>query len=389
MDGSAGGGLSSHPGGTDEGRLTAAATAFNLQSPTSGGPQMPQQPHVSTSNAAHPAPTSPVVLQSAAVPSSSQAATLDAYQAGQRPAFGPGPGEEITTVLPRRPVGFATPAPTSATPGMPVWGPPPRYSAPMPPRPQPRRRPPLAWMTAGAAVVATAVCAGLVINFASSSDRPADVTIGAAPTSSTTSTSPSPSSAPEATMPLSALPGVLLDVGTLNSMLGATNLAPRADVSENDTKAFTGGDNDHPECGGVHNAALQRELDNSGYVAVRIQAVSDPHLTENIVDDGAIYYSTAKAANDFVAKQAQAWAKCNGVTLHPDPADGIWMVGTVANRGGMVSVISTQEGAEGWQCQRALTARNNVVIDVNSCGFNRTDQAIAIATRMADRVTPR
>ncbi|ORB66490.1 sensor domain-containing protein [Mycobacterium scrofulaceum] len=191
-------------------------------------------------------------------------------------------------------------------------------------------------------------------------------------------------------MPLSALPGVLLDVTTLNSMLGVSNLTPRADVSRNDTLAFSGGDNDHPECGGVHHPALQRELDNSGYLGVRIQAVSDPRMTENIVDDGAIYYSTAKAANDFVDKQAQAWEKCNGITLHPDPAlhDGIWMVGTVANRGGMVSVINTQEGAEGWQCQRALTARNNVVIDVNSCGFNRNDQAIAIATRMADRVTP-
>lgn len=246
-------------------------------------------------------------------------------------------------------------------------------------------------MTVGAAVVATAVCAGLVINFASGSDGPSDVKISATPASSSTSSSARPSTAPAATMPLSALPSVLLDVATLNSMLGATNLVPREDVLQNDTKAFSGGDNDHPECGGVHNVALQRELDNSGYVAVRIQAVSDPRLMENIVDDGAIYYSTANAANDFVAKQAQAWAKCNGAILHPDPAlhDGIWMIGTVANHGGMVSVISTQEGAEGWQCQRALTARNNVVIDVNSCGFNRTDQAIAIATRMADRVTAR
>lgn len=348
---------------------------------------MPNQPTAPITNAAHAAPPSHVA-PSAATPASTQAATRDAHQPGQRPSFGPGPGEEITTVLPRGPIGFVNPAATSPAPGMPVWGPPPVHAVPMFPRPQVRRRLPKAWLTVGTAVVATAVAAGLVINFASGSDGPADMKISAAPASNTTL--PKPSSAPEATMPLSALPGVLLDVATLNTMLGATNLVPRADVLQNDTKAFSGGDNDHPECGGVHNAVLQRELDNSGYVAVRIQAVSDPHLTENILDDGAIYYPTAKAANDFVAKQAQAWPKCNGVTLHPDPAlnDGIWTVGTVANRGGMLSVISTQEGAEGWQCQRALTARNNVVIDVNSCGFNRTDQAIAIATRMADRVTP-
>lgn len=350
---------------------------------------MPDQPNVPITRAAHDAPTSHVVPQWAAAPADSQAEARDVYQPGQRPAFGPGPGEEITTVLPRRPIGFAGPASIPpAAPGMPAGGAPAGYS-PSPSRPAPnRRRLPLAWITAGSAVVATALCVGLVINFASGSDGPADVRI--APSSSATSTAPSPSSTPAATMPLSALPGVLLDVTTLNSMLGVSNLTPRADVSRNDTLAFSGGDNDHPECGGVHHPALQRELDNSGYLGVRIQAVSDPRMTENIVDDGAIYYSTAKAANDFVDKQAQAWEKCNGITLHPDPAlhDGIWMVGTVANRGGMVSVINTQEGAEGWQCQRALTARNNVVIDVNSCGFNRNDQAIAIATRMADRVTP-
>lgn len=347
---------------------------------------MPDQHHAPITTAAHDDPTSWAAPQLTAALAGPQSAE----RPGQRPAFGPGPGEEPTTVLPRRPVGFAGPTPMPPAPGMPAWGPPPGYCPPRPPQPSVRRRLRSKWMTVGAAVAVSAVCAGLVISFATGSDDPGDVPIGAAPASNATAAPPSPSSAPAATTPLSALPGVRLDAATINSIEGATNLVPRPDAG-NDTLAFIGGDTDRPECGEIHGVALQKNLDNSGYLAVRTQSLMDPHQTEHVIDDAAIYFSTAKAASDFVAKQAQAWPKCNGATLHPVPAPGepstIWTVGTVTNRDGMLTVSDTEEGAEGWQCQRVLTARNNVVIDVRSCGMD--PHGIAIATRMADRVTPR
>lgn len=347
---------------------------------------MLDQPDVPLTHAAHDAPTSRALPQWAAVPVSPPATGRDAYQPGARPAFGPGLGEEITTVLPRGPVGFVGPAPIP--PGRPVWGPPPGYLPPMPPRPRIRRRPPRAWIAVGVVVVAAIVCAGLVINFAGGSDGPAGVSNGAAPATNTTAVPPGPSSAPPPTMPLSDLPGVRLDVATVSSIEGATNLVPRPDVS-NDALVFIGGDNDRPECGEIHGVALQKDYDNSGYLAVRTQSLMDPRQTDHVIDDAAVYFSTAKAASDFVAKQAQAWPKCNGVTLHPAPAPGeapsIWMVGTAANRDGVLTVTNVQEGAEGWQCQRVLTARNNVVIDVRDCGEH--PQGVTIAARMADRVT--
>lgn len=305
----------------------------------------------------------------------------------KRPPLGPGPGEEVTTVLPRRPVGFAGPSPVSpALPGVPPWGAVPGHSPITAAHPARQRKG--TWIAGAAAVAAVTVCAALGIHAASGSKGPADMKIGAAPASNTTAAQPSPSAAPIPPMPLSALPGIRLDVATINSIEGATNIVPRPDAS-NDTGAFVGGDNDRPDCGEIHGVALQKDLDNSGYLAVRTQSLMDPRQTEHLIDDAAIYFSTAKAANDFVTKQAQAWPKCNGATLHPAPAPGeepsIWMVGSVTNRDGMLTVTNIEEGAEGWQCQRALTARNNVVIDVRSCAVN--PQAITIATRMADRVT--
>lgn len=64
-----------------------------------------------------------------------------------------------------------------------------------------------------------------------------------------------------------------------------------------------------------------------------------------------------------------------------------WSVGTVTSRDGVLTVVLTEEGAEGWACQRAMIARNNVVIDTRSCGFNTIDQAATIAKQIADRVS--
>lgn len=304
------------------------------------------------------------------------------------PSLG-GPGEEITTVLPRRPYALGGPPPAPPASISPSWGFAPAHPVPAPTVP-PRQawQGKATWIVGAIAIAVVTACAALGIHAASSSDSGPDPKGAAAPNASPAQPSASP--APAATMPLSALPGLRLDVATINSIEGATNIAPRAEVT-NDAAAYIGGDNDHPECGEIHGVALQKDLDNSGYLAVRTQALQDPRQTDHVIDDGAIYFSSAKAANDFVAKQAQAWPKCNGATLHPAPAPGespsIWMVGTAANHDGMLTVTNTEEGAEGWQCQRALTARNNVVIDVRDCGV--TPQAITIATRMADRVTPR
>ncbi|OBG66737.1 hypothetical protein A9X05_08535 [Mycobacterium sp. E3298] len=240
----------------------------------------------------------------------------------------------------------------------------------------------------GAAVVVTLGAAGLAINVAASPDDTASSTVLPAPKTSAAPVSPGP--APEApTVPLSALPGLLLDVAMINSIEGATDIAPAPD-SGNDHTAYSGLTTDRPECGEIQAPALESELDGSGWIGVRTQSLQDRDGARHLNHSAAIYFGTAKAANDFAAKQAQAWPRCNGASLHlttrREPTS-VWTAGTATNRDGMLSITNTQEGAGGWQCQRALAARNNIVIDVRSCGENRTDQAITIATRMAERVT--
>ncbi|VBA32276.1 Serine/threonine-protein kinase PknH [Mycobacterium persicum] len=353
---------------------------------------MPDHPHWHLTDKTQPAPTPHRALQPTATPAGPVEAPRSAHRPGQTPFMGSGPGEQVTAVLPRRPflVAGGPPVPP-ARPGMPTWGPVPG-SPPDFIQARRRRFPKWAPIAAGAAVMVTLVGASMVINLASSTDNnTASSTRLPAPTTSTPLLDPVPTPQPP-TVPLSALPGLMLDVATINSIEGTTDIAPIPGDIGKDDYAFSGVSTDRGECSEIHAPALVEELDNSGWVGVRTQSLADPKGATHINHSAAIYFATAKAANDFAAKQAQAWRKCNGATLHVTERgypSSIWIAGTATDHQGMLSITNIQEGGGGWQCQRALTARNNIVIDVRSCGKNRTDQAITIATRMAARVTPR
>ncbi|MBV8787029.1 MAG: sensor domain-containing protein, partial [Mycobacterium sp.] len=40
----------------------------------------------------------------------------------------------------------------------------------------------------------------------------------------------------------------------------------------------------------------------------------------------------------------------------------------------------------GWECQRALSVANNVIVDVNACGYHISDQAGQIADKIVTKV---
>jgi hypothetical protein len=53
-----------------------------------------------------------------------------------------------------------------------------------------------------------------------------------------------------------------------------------------------------------------------------------------------------------------------------------------------LSVTTTEKDAKapGWACGRALLARNNVVVDVNTCSPDPGDTAVKIANQIASKV---
>jgi hypothetical protein len=64
----------------------------------------------------------------------------------------------------------------------------------------------------------------------------------------------------------------------------------------------------------------------------------------------------------------------------------VWTVGPVSNTNGVLSFIQTV-AATAWTCQRALTAANNVVIDVFACSKDpAASGAVNIAHQIAAKV---
>jgi hypothetical protein len=62
-------------------------------------------------------------------------------------------------------------------------------------------------------------------------------------------------------------------------------------------------------------------------------------------------------------------------------------MGAASDRDGMLSMVHTEEDTDtGWACERALTIRNNVAVDVEACTEHRTDQGEVVATAIAAKV---
>jgi hypothetical protein len=294
-----------------------------------------------------------------------------------------GINDQATVVRSRAHRVVAYPSPPSGPPFPPPgWHPGPALA----PLPTPRGNRRLRWAVIGgvaAAALAITLGTGLVVTAADDSEVAAVDTAAIPPPSPPSSSTP----APAPVVALSALPGLLLNTATINSIEGSHSIAVLAGGET--ALAYSGLDNDRPDCGEIQGPALQSALDNSGWVGVRTQSLADPNGTEHLINNAVIYYPSAQAANDFAAKQAEAWARCNGATLHTtssSDAPSIWLVATTTDEGGVLSVTTTQEGGGGWGCQHALVVRNNIVTDSRSCGESRTDQARSMASRMADRI---
>jgi serine/threonine kinase PknH len=264
------------------------------------------------------------------------------------------------------------PIPPHATiPGFP----PPGY--PRPPQRDSRRM----WgaLAGGFAVVVIAVTI-VVVLVAGPASQQQDASAG----SETAPASPS-TSAPPAMVDVSALPGLLLDAATINTLEGAIAMQVQPDPKP--TIPYTGGETNRPECAGLYHPATRVALEGSGWVAMQSQYLREPGDDwRHAVTQTVISYPNAQGAADFAAGQARNWAKCAGRSITvTTPKDGpvTWSVGRTGTNDGVLTAVLTQEGAAGWACQRALVARGNVAVDIRSCGDNIVDQAGAIARKIA------
>ncbi|MGB9308581.1 MAG: sensor domain-containing protein [Mycobacterium sp.] len=233
------------------------------------------------------------------------------------------------------------------------------------------------------------VAAGLLIAGCSESDK------GSGPASTTTTSTTA--TRPPVAQP--ALDGLLPTPDEVNAAMGVTGMA----VQQNATAMQTDYDKKWPpECFFASGSAEDPAYANSGFTAVRLQVVgapappADQNAAPPSATTGLVLFPSSKEASAFFTASAQKWAACSDRqwTVPPEGANDAeqrMQTKPLTNANGVLSLTLTGSivGAGiniTMTCQRALTVRNNVAIDINTCGKDPGDTAVTIANQVGGKV---
>lgn len=193
-----------------------------------------------------------------------------------------------------------------------------------------------------------------------------------------------------------SLPALLLSAPEVAAALDGDELTITSDVSRmwNDSHMSTdGGRVDAAGCLAIVGAAQQGVYADSGWTGMHGQVLREPptapqwsHYTVQAV----VLFPTSAAAVDFFTKSQSSWAGCSDRELTypqaPTP-EQLWSVGPSRTSLGVLTVSRTQRGPQRWFCQRALTVRASVAVDVEACSLDApTSAAAAIASMIGERL---
>ena len=193
---------------------------------------------------------------------------------------------------------------------------------------------------------------------------------------STTSTTAPP-------VAVNALEGLLLSPAQINTAMGATGMTASGTYT---TMGEFSADVSDKACLPMHNNADAAVYAGSAWSALVSSSLREPSDTyDHFVSQAVVLFPSGHDAGAFFTASAQSWPACSNRRYSVKPDEG-WTVGQVSNTNGTLSATQTEEGHNGWNCQRALTVANNVAIDVSACSDIPSDVAINIAHQIAANV---
>jgi hypothetical protein len=204
-------------------------------------------------------------------------------------------------------------------------------------------------------------------------------------TKASTTTSTTTTKAPPPALE-GALKGFLLAPEQINAVLETTDMKV---TNSRDKMSDDSGTMTPRECLAVDGAAQAQVYAGGGFIAERDQTLNrqeGDNLT-HFAEQAVVLFSSPKQASDFFNASVQQWQGCREYTHIQSKTR--WTVGAISNANGVLSTTSTLQDAPstGWKaCGRALTAKNNVVIDVNTCSVDPKNSAVDIANQIAAKV---
>lgn len=208
---------------------------------------------------------------------------------------------------------------------------------------------------------------------------------GCAMTTSGTATpaAPIPPAVPE------TLASLLLSDADVSAALSGDVVMTR-EVAEpwNDSAAF-----DSPDCLAVAGAAQRGVYDGSGWTAMRGRILREAPAAgswSHFAVQAVVLFPTAQSAADFFSRSQRSWAGCSDreLTYAQQPApDQVWSVGPAATDRGVLTLSRSQRSPQQWACQRALTVRGDVAVDIEACSLEGpTTAAESMAAQIGERL---
>ena len=192
---------------------------------------------------------------------------------------------------------------------------------------------------------------------------------------------------PTSSVPASALDGLLLSAGDIDTVMGThgmvahppfTNLAQHSNLLPN------------RNCLGIWQVGEAAIYDGSSLTGFRGQDLRQPDTDtwDAMVVQAVVSYPAADAAQAFFSESADRWSKCTNhhvnMTVNDQPQPKLFF-GNLTKTDTELSMPVTRGGNER-SCQRVLSVVSNIIVDVAACNHDATDQAATIAQKIKERV---
>jgi PknH-like extracellular domain len=180
----------------------------------------------------------------------------------------------------------------------------------------------------------------------------------------------------------SKLDDVLLSIGELNGIVGSTRMTTTVELDEMSDHSEEVSD---PDCLGSMYGAEELVYEFSDWTAVLDQVASEPDEdNDHWVEQTAVLYPSAEDAQNFFNDSKSTWEQCAGSAISVDDFDAsyLWQIEDVTVEDTMITQVTTQEDADGWACQHALSVVSNLTVEAWACSYDVGDEAATIADEM-------
>jgi hypothetical protein len=186
------------------------------------------------------------------------------------------------------------------------------------------------------------------------------------------------------------LDGLLLTPSEVNDIGGSTDLTLRSTLSQmaTDDENVIG-----RSCLDIYSPVQETVYRDSNWNVVTGQLLNDAGPEggpRHALIQALVGFPDAEAAKQFFRQAEQRWSACSGrsaFVVRPGRPPIAWSFRDIETNDNTLTARQIPSFRDGYNCQRAMGLRNNVIIDTLWCGFGTTSQAAQVVGKIAAAVS--